>query len=1290
MATMAPLMGSLPPPPMQPMAMMGAGPMMGVMDEADEAHLRGVGGRGGRSRNAGPRGGQRSNSGEEQPSSRQRRGSTKGRRGRGGPSLPVSTGTSLNANAASWSPGQQFQATQSPAPRPRAFGGYPYDMYYPYQFDPVHAMPPIPMHPLQPPFMQPPLPPANPPLPPGPPPQQQQLLPTVQPPLPPAPLAAEGLEEPRADDDVMIEPPRDEEPVVEPTLEEAAAAAEEAPTVGGGELDEQPVIEEPAAQEEEPVAVLEEPPTVDVEPVVEATEEPPVPSDDAALVAEEPAAVAEPATERAAVQESVVEEPNKAVPEEQQQPPPRVVEEPKKPLAEPNEKPAARPAKKSLKKRAAGYENRNSGDVLDAFMQQQPAVVAEEEEGPAPTGAPPSLPKKNEEVEEPEPEVIENWEDVAPSASRSEAAARPAHKPPARLDDEEEEEVVAVAERRRRVYTKFELLDLRSSVPSERPDSMPSFDVEKPKVEETGRRRLGPGGTARSSGPAAKDLDDARRSQPPIKPDDVRRRGAEAGTWARGQRVRGGGGELPAAAAEPLKKSAYRWDPSKIKANADATHRAVAGATSTLNKMTPENFDKLFGQLAAIEMLSLDMLKQVIRVVFEKAIDEPHFAPVYAELCQRMATEQATKVWPFVRVARDDESTTWSWLVDVQVDSSRLLPIQGDLDAASELLETIVGLDDRLLADHKSSTEAAVSRDDAEPDEDERLSERRSREARRLSLSGDDEHLKLALPEPVGVGQLKLVAADCVLRADRALVCFAAPQQRPGVLFAVLVEASALLSSSSGLCQFGGGGFASRDDAQAGAMKKASFRRLLLNQCEGDFKKVAGASAGATALAEMATQAMTELEEATARAKQEAIEKGLPPPIPPDVLTHEEWVVKLKRRMLGIVRFIGELFKQELLREKIMHECISLLVGKELSRNLSQIPDDESIEACAKLFLTIGKRLETPASSKAKLDAYFEYLGHLSKDRRLAARTRFMLQDLAETRSNGWKERRAKDGPHKLTQQSSQPNGGNNNASNNKPSSAGGGRRESQDVRRQLTPQQQQRPPPGQQQQQQQQRILPRDKKGHAPAPAKATPKATPAEDPSWTDERIDNRVKATLDEHAAIGDDNELFQSFDEMPRRAAARLASIAIEKYIIEGKAAQRESVYPSLAKLVASGRLGESDWATALGPSLEALYDVAVDVPKVYVWLADLVAMLLLLGALQADWLARDNGRRVLGDLNPNDDFDKELLAARAKFFAALLDALPQQASTYGGSTDAASKQQPSIDDLLLTFRPLAAA
>ena len=37
--------------------------------------------------------------------------------------------------------------------------------------------------------------------------------------------------------------------------------------------------------------------------------------------------------------------------------------------------------------------------------------------------------------------------------------------------------------------------------------------------------------------------------------------------------------------------------------------------------------------------------------------------------------------------------------------------------------------------------------------------------------------------------------------------------------------------------------------------------------------------------------------------------------------------MKAKRRMLGNIRFIGELYKKKMLKENIMHECILKLLG---------------------------------------------------------------------------------------------------------------------------------------------------------------------------------------------------------------------------------------------------------------------------------------------------------------------------------------------------------------------------
>ncbi|KAI4376765.1 hypothetical protein MLD38_014488 [Melastoma candidum] len=52
-----------------------------------------------------------------------------------------------------------------------------------------------------------------------------------------------------------------------------------------------------------------------------------------------------------------------------------------------------------------------------------------------------------------------------------------------------------------------------------------------------------------------------------------------------------------------------------------------------LNKLTPEKFDVLKGQLIDSGITSADILKGVIQLIFEKAVLEPTFCPMYALLC---------------------------------------------------------------------------------------------------------------------------------------------------------------------------------------------------------------------------------------------------------------------------------------------------------------------------------------------------------------------------------------------------------------------------------------------------------------------------------------------------------------------------------------------------------------------------------------------------------------------------------------------------------------------------------
>ncbi len=65
---------------------------------------------------------------------------------------------------------------------------------------------------------------------------------------------------------------------------------------------------------------------------------------------------------------------------------------------------------------------------------------------------------------------------------------------------------------------------------------------------------------------------------------------------------------------------------------------------------------------------------------------------------------------------------------------------------------------------------------------------------------------------------------------------------------------------------------------------------------------------------------------------------------------------QMRKRSLGNMLFIGELFKLQMISEAIMHDCITRL--------LKSTSDEEALEGFGKLIMTTGKDLDKP---KAKV-----------------------------------------------------------------------------------------------------------------------------------------------------------------------------------------------------------------------------------------------------------------------------------------------------------------------------------
>ena len=164
-----------------------------------------------------------------------------------------------------------------------------------------------------------------------------------------------------------------------------------------------------------------------------------------------------------------------------------------------------------------------------------------------------------------------------------------------------------------------------------------------------------------------------------------------------------------------------------------------------------------------------------------------------------------------------------------------------------------------------------------------------------------------------------------------------------------------------------------------------SFRRALITNCQQEFQKNAK---------------WTE-EDGLSSKDRSSRRKALESLTPEEKLkfAEEEYErAKLKRRVLGNIRFVGELFIKGMIGEKIMHQCVIQLLANVLE------PEEEDIESLCKLLTTIGARIDHDIS-RPQMDNYFARINDVANNKKLSSRIRFMLMDLIDLRKNGWKLR---------------------------------------------------------------------------------------------------------------------------------------------------------------------------------------------------------------------------------------------------------------------------------------------
>uniref|UniRef100_A0A336LVE8 CSON005850 protein n=1 Tax=Culicoides sonorensis TaxID=179676 RepID=A0A336LVE8_CULSO len=172
---------------------------------------------------------------------------------------------------------------------------------------------------------------------------------------------------------------------------------------------------------------------------------------------------------------------------------------------------------------------------------------------------------------------------------------------------------------------------------------------------------------------------------------------------------------------------------------------------------------------------------------------------------------------------------------------------------------------------------------------------------------------------------------------------------------------------------------------------KQQFKKCLINQCQMEFENAHKIK--------------------SSKDRSDLLDKELDPVKKEELRESlEEEDYRMRKRAVGTVRFIGELYKIDLLTIKIMHTCVQLLLDP-------RTMDEESLECLCKLLTTVGKKMEN--DTRDCLSKYFQQLQDIigrKSELKISSRIRFMIQDLIDLRHTRWVSRRNELNPKTMGQ----------------------------------------------------------------------------------------------------------------------------------------------------------------------------------------------------------------------------------------------------------------------------------
>ena len=190
----------------------------------------------------------------------------------------------------------------------------------------------------------------------------------------------------------------------------------------------------------------------------------------------------------------------------------------------------------------------------------------------------------------------------------------------------------------------------------------------------------------------------------------------------------------------------------------------------------------------------------------------------------------------------------------------------------------------------------------------------------------------------------------------------------------------------------------------AGGSVKASFRYFLLNKCQDEFVTFVEKDAKhkKDVVDEQKAPPAEEVKEELSEGKAEAV-------APASAEEREAARAASKRRFIAAIRFIGELFLQDLVTLPIMLACIAQLLAS--VRDEAGEASEDSIQGLCKLLSTVGGKVEEKEEARERMRPVWAAMrAEAEAEGKHSSRGRFALLDVLDTRAKGWKVRESQKG----------------------------------------------------------------------------------------------------------------------------------------------------------------------------------------------------------------------------------------------------------------------------------------